>query len=100
VEYEPSRITLDVDSAEDGMLVLGEVYYPGWRARVDGSETRVHRVDYALRGVRLERGSHRVELVYDPVSLKVGLLITVVVLCLSGGMALLTTVGQRVPRIR
>ncbi|HUW96596.1 MAG TPA: YfhO family protein [Anaerolineae bacterium] len=100
VEYEPSRITLDVDAAEDGMLVLSEVYYPGWRARVDGREVRIHRVDHALRGVRLERGSHRVEFVYGPVSLKVGLLVTVVVLCLSGGMALLTTVGQRVPRAR
>ena len=100
VEYEPSKITLDVDAAGDGILVLSEVYYPGWRARVDGRETRVHRVDHALRGVRLERGSHRVEFVYDPVSLKAGLLVTVVVLCLSGGMALLTTVGQRVPRVR
>ena len=81
-------------------MVLSEVYYPGWRARVDGREVRIHRVDYALRGVRLESGSHRVEFVYDPVSLKVGLLVTVVVLCLSGGMALLTTVGQRVPRVR
>jgi hypothetical protein len=43
-EYEPSRITLDVEAAEDGMLVLSEVYYPGWRARMDGREVRIHRV--------------------------------------------------------
>jgi hypothetical protein len=72
VEYEPSRITLDVDAAAEGMMVLSEVYYPGWRARVDGREVRIHRVDYALRGVEVEAGPSRVELFFDPITLKIG----------------------------
>ncbi|MCJ7618683.1 MAG: YfhO family protein [Anaerolineae bacterium] len=72
VEYEPSRITLDVDAAAEGMMVLSEVYYPGWRARVDGREVRIHRVDYALRGLEVEAGPSRVELSFDPITLKIG----------------------------
>jgi len=72
LEYQPSRLTLDVDAAEDGFLVLSEIYYPGWRARVDGSEAKIHRVDYSLRGVEVEAGSSRVELYFDPITLKIG----------------------------
>jgi len=72
VEYEPSRITLDVDAAAEGMLVLSEVYYPGWRARVDGREVRMYRVDHALCGVEVEVGPSRVELSFDPMTLKIG----------------------------
>jgi hypothetical protein len=72
VEYQPSRITLEVDTAEDGMLVLSEVYYPGWRALVDGREVRIHRVDHALRGVEVKAGTSRVELSFDPITLKIG----------------------------
>jgi hypothetical protein len=93
VEYQPTRIVLDVETEADGILVLSELYYPGWRAFVDGSEVRIHRVDYALRGVELESGARRVEFVYDPTSVKVGFLLTVVVLCLSGGLALRSSVG-------
>jgi hypothetical protein len=72
VEYEPSKIALDVDAAAEGMLVLSEVYYPGWRALVDGREAKIHRVDHALRGVEVEAGRSRVELSFDPITLKIG----------------------------
>jgi hypothetical protein len=87
VEHQPSRIVIDVHSASDGILVLSEVYYPGWRVQVDGQERRIDRADYALRGVELEAGSHRVEMVYDPLSFKLGATISlealVLVVCLA-----------------
>jgi uncharacterized membrane protein YfhO len=72
VNYQPTRITLDVECPSTGVLVLSEVYYPGWRARVDGREVRIHRVDHALRGVEVEAGPSRVELSFDPITLKIG----------------------------
>jgi hypothetical protein len=72
VQHQPSMIALDVDAAAEGVLVLSEVYYPGWRALVDGREVRIYRVDYALRGVEVEAGPSRVELSFDPTTLKIG----------------------------
>ncbi len=87
VEHQPTRIALDVETSAHGILVLSEVYYPGWRAYVDGTETRIHKADHALRAVEMEAGSHRVEMVYDPLSLKLGIAISVaavvLVLCLA-----------------
>ena len=86
VNYEPSRITLDVELGKEGILVLSEVFYPGWGAYVDGSPTEIRRANYALRAVEVEGGPHRVEFLYDPVSLKAGTLISMITLLSAGAM--------------
>lgn len=78
VSYEPSRVEVDVDAAGDGILVLSEVFYPGWKAYVDGEPTEILRANHALRAVEVERGPQAVELVYDPLSFKLGVLFSMV----------------------
>ena len=76
VEYRPERVVVETHLASPGLLVLSDAFYPGWRALVDGQESPILRVDHAFRGVRLEAGWHRVEFVYQPTSLRVGLAIS------------------------
>jgi uncharacterized membrane protein YfhO len=76
--FESDQIELDVDAAGDGMLVLSEIYAPGWRAFVDDEEVSVFAADYILRGVPVPAGSHRIELRYDPESLRLGVWISAV----------------------
>lgn len=71
VSYSPNRITVEAELATPGLLVLSEIWYPGWRARDNGQVVPIYRTDYALRGIYLDTGRHEVELTYDPVSLKV-----------------------------
>ncbi len=87
VEREPTRVVLEAECADRGILVVSEVYYPGWRAYIDGEETRIHRANHALRAVELEAGFHRVQLVYDPVSFKIGLVISAGTLIAVAGAA-------------
>ena len=68
-----------------GLLVFSEVYYPGWRAEVDGRPAPLARADYVLRAVCVPAGAHRVVLAYDPPLPKVGLAIT--------GLTLLSVIG-------
>ena len=86
IEYTPTRLSLQVDMADNGLLVLSEVYYPGWRARVDGQTAPIYRADYLLRAVPIEGGQHRVEVYYDPPLVKVGLAITLLTLSASGAL--------------
>ncbi len=95
LEYEPTRIVLEAEAAADGILVLSEVYYPGWQARVDGQKTRIYRADHALRALPLEAGSHRVELVYDPLSFKIGFFISAIVLTITACVAVWGTIHRR-----
>jgi hypothetical protein len=76
--YEPHRLSIRVESPEGGFLVVTDSWYPGWRAYVDGVETPVVRGNYLFRAIPVSPGSHQVEMVYEPLSIRVGLAITLV----------------------
>jgi hypothetical protein len=66
VLYTPNRIVVKAELSTPGLLVLSEVWYPGWRARDNGIDIPVLRTDAVLRGVYLEAGAHTVEFEYRP----------------------------------
>ena len=66
VRRSPNQLVLDVTLDRSGFLVLSQVWYPGWRAEVDGQPVAVWRADGVLSGVYLEPGSHVVEFTYWP----------------------------------
>lgn len=74
IERTPNRIVLEAEGP--GLLVLGEVYDPDWRAQVDGEPASVVRADGVLRGVYLEEGRHRVTFTYWPAGLWAGVGLT------------------------
>lgn len=76
VVWTPNRIQVEAEGP--GLLVLGEVYDPDWRAEVDGQATEVVRTDGILRGVYLEEGCHQVTFVYRTAGLAVGIGVTTV----------------------
>ncbi len=78
--YAPERVVMQATTDRPGLLVLTDLYHPGWRARVDGVETPVLRADYFFRGVPLGPGRHEVELVFDPLSVGLGRIISLTTL--------------------
>jgi len=75
-DYQPERIIVDVDAAADGYVVFSEVAYPGWQAMVDGVPVPIERANFAFRAVRVPPGTHRVELVFEPTTWRLGLAIS------------------------
>jgi len=92
VEYDPERVRIRARSNGPGMLVLSDTYYPGWKATVDGHDVPVERVDYLLRGVPLAAGEHTVEFRYQPLSWRIGWIISLLALI---GLAAALVVGRR-----
>ena len=76
LHYESTRIDLDAEPSMNSMLVLGEKYYKGWRATVDGKDTEIYPVDHVLRGIYLTPGKHKVEFLFDPTPFKIGKYLT------------------------
>ena len=102
--HRPSanRLEIDVRSSRKALLVLSELYYPGWRATVDKHATPVQRVDGALRGIIVPSGISHVSVCYQPMSFYLGMISS---LCsfLCGGMILLlqrTNYVWRLSRLR
>ena len=76
--YEAERITLQTSTAAQGLLVLSEIYYPAWKAYVDGRPAPLYVADHVLRAVPVPAGEHTVELRYESWSLRAGLAISLV----------------------
>jgi hypothetical protein len=85
VEHSPRKVLIEADLPDAGLLVLADVYYPGWKAFVDGKESKIHRTDYVMRGVFVPAGRHVVEFRYDPLSFKAGAIISLASLLLIAG---------------
>jgi len=65
-------MTLAVKTQRPGLLVIAESWYPGWKARVNGREATVYRVNHGLMGVKVGTGKQRVAMTFAPASLAWG----------------------------
>ncbi|MFQ5855520.1 MAG: YfhO family protein [Anaerolineae bacterium] len=86
VTRQPNHLVLDVELGAPGLLLISEVFYPGWRATLDGQPTPIYEADAVLRSVLVPAGAHRIEMRYDPWSFKLGAAISV--LSIAGFFAL------------
>jgi Bacterial membrane protein YfhO len=86
-EYTDDRVVVEAAARAGGLLVLTDVHYPGWKAEVDGEPAEVERVDYLLRGVRIPAGAHRVEMTYEPLSWRIGWIVSLLAMVAVAAVA-------------
>ncbi|MCF6287524.1 MAG: YfhO family protein, partial [Candidatus Hydrogenedentes bacterium] len=73
----PESLVIDVDTDDAGILVVADTYAPGWRAYVDGKRAPLVKVNGLFRGVLVSPGTHVVQFSYAPMSVTLGLLVSV-----------------------
>ena len=81
VHVNENSFFVDVKTEKRGYLVLSDTYYPGWRARDNGKTTKIYRANRVMRAVILDKGTHRVEFDFSPLSFRIGW-----ILSLSAGL--------------
>jgi hypothetical protein len=69
ISYRNMQITLSVQADRDAIVVLNDLYYPYWRAYVDGHERELLQANYMFRGVHVKAGEQKVEFRFEPFSL-------------------------------
>ncbi len=85
-----NEVTVEAEATQPSILVLTDVYFPGWRAEIDGKAAEIYRVNAVFRGVKVDAGRHTVRFIFDPMNLKIGFalftvgLIAIVFLLRSG----------------
>ncbi len=72
-KYKGENVDIQVLAKHPGLLVLNDVFYPGWQAFVDGQETKILHANYLFRGVLVPAGNHLVTFKYRPMSLMAGI---------------------------
>ena len=73
VRYEPERIDIKVQVAAPALLVLSDLFYPGWEATVDGRPAEILKANYLMRAVAIPQGAHQVRFLYRPASFRAGI---------------------------
>jgi hypothetical protein len=72
LNYENNRVRLNVETDENGYLVLADSYYAGWKAFVNGQETPILHANYVLRSVIVPKGKSVVEFRFEPPLFRLG----------------------------
>lgn len=80
---ECNHLRIEAVSKGNGILVVNDSYWPGWRAKIDGKEVPIWRADYVVRAVPWPSGRHILEMSYEPREVQIGLLVS-----MAGGIAL------------
>lgn len=77
-----------VEATRPALLVLSQMDYPGWQARVDGKSVPVLRANYAFQAIAVPSGRSTVDLRFRPRSLQLGAILSafgllIVVACIG-----------------
>lgn len=86
-----ARTVVQADLQCQGLVVMGDPYYPGWRAYLDGRRVPVQEVD-GVRAIQTPAGTHRIEFRYRPASVYLGLALTLL------GIAVTVWIGNATNR--
>jgi len=97
IDLSSDSVRIDVPDGPGGVLVLTDLYHRGWRARVDGVPAPVYLANFLFRGVVVPPGPHVVEMTFDPLSLRIGLAVSVATLTFAAvvGVLLPLLLGRR-----
>lgn len=69
--YAPNKLIYNATSVNGGVVVFSEIYFPwGWNVTIDGEKAELGRVNYVLRALKLPAGTHKIEMTFDPDSVK------------------------------
>jgi hypothetical protein len=80
------EIVVRANPLRPAIFVVADSWNAGWQAKVDGNPQEILRVWGVVRGILLQPGSHLVELRYEPSAFRIGALLSIAGLFLTGGM--------------
>lgn len=66
LNYSDQSITIKTEAKKDTPLIISNVYYPGWKAFVDGQEQEIKEVNYLMMAVIVPSGAHTTIITYKP----------------------------------
>jgi hypothetical protein len=78
IAFAPESFSISVNTSADAILTVAHPDYPGWRANVDGQPVEILRAYGATVALPISAGQHSIEFIYDPLTYRVGSIISLV----------------------
>lgn len=98
--YGSDEAKYEVESANGGLVVFSEVYYPGWTATIDGQSAEIGRANYVLRALNVPAGKHEVVFAFHPESVSTTETIAYVALGVLVLLIILALVAPSIPFLK
>ncbi len=86
-KYGLHEVEIEAEASSAALVRLSDLWYPDWKATVDGKSAEILRADHALRAVVIPAGKHTVRFTFESASFRNGL--TLSVICAIVALALL-----------
>jgi len=96
---DDTRVVIETELKSPGIVILADLFYPGWEVYVDGRPATILRTNRMMRGVALEAGRHRIVYVYHPKSVRFGIATSVSGLILTIGFLTWSRTHSRSTRL-
>ncbi|MCX7880562.1 MAG: YfhO family protein [Ignavibacteria bacterium] len=81
--YSENYFKYRISTPKSAILVLSEIWFPEWRAYIDGIPFEVYRANYCFRAVEIPKGEHILEMKFESKSFKNGAYISLFTLFLT-----------------
>jgi hypothetical protein len=94
-DYRANCVTVEVEEGPPGWLVLGDIWYPGWRCTIDGNAVPLRRADYLFRSVRVSNSPHTVVFRFSPDSYRLGRRISLATVAVCSVVLIAAVVARR-----
>jgi uncharacterized membrane protein YfhO len=82
-KYTNNKIEINVSTDKPGLLWLSEIWYPAWKAKVDGKVTKVYKADFSFRAIDVPSGNHKITMYFDSDAFRYGMIISLTALFAS-----------------
>lgn len=71
-ESGPQRVVLSAVLERPGLVVLADLFDPGWRLAIDGIPAPILKANRLMRAALVDAGTHTLVFTYDPSSVRIG----------------------------
>jgi len=96
VKYSDARLELEANATGNNFLFFSTNYVaPGWKALVDGKETKIYKTNHTFMGIVVPEGKHKVEFIYYPSSFAMGKYVSLILNILLFAAIIITVTGFR-----
>lgn len=78
LKNKPHEKIYSIESNKPGFVVFSEMFYPGWKAKINNKEVNVYKVNFILRGIFVQKGNNKIKFYFEPSSIKYGSLFQII----------------------
>ena len=72
VYRSPQCVEMECTLKTPGLVILSDVFYPGWTLTIDDRPSRIYRVNQIMRGAAVSSGTHKLTYSFTPFSFQIG----------------------------